>query len=224
MWVPKVFWGVFPWNFGCVRGFFFLDASKICHDWLLSFLEVQGGANQCKIVFDILHDSPKAQTCTFECPGASNTTKITPREREKERKWGWCPEGPRRLVSRRVDRPKFRAFFSSHVNFHSFFLFWESFRGILVVFEPEMCTFGLKAAGVSRAALLGRRRKQERNVGRSRAREVTNCWSTMSTSCRCSPTSMWPTAHGFLWSFSFDVFVFRGLSLNRVFSGRGCFS
>ena len=57
---------------------FFLDTSKICNNWLLTFLEVKGREGQinCKIVLHILQKPPEfhttaqeLQTCTLQGPG-----------------------------------------------------------------------------------------------------------------------------------------------------------
>ena len=55
------------------------------------FRGVHGGFRGVKAA-GVSHDSPRAQTCTFEGPGASETPpkfhEKTPRQRQKNRKWG----------------------------------------------------------------------------------------------------------------------------------------
>ena len=74
---------------------FFLDASKICNNWLLTFSEVLwGGQINCKIVLDILQKPPGFHTTAREpnsahlrVPAFNHTTKIQrndPQERKKE--------------------------------------------------------------------------------------------------------------------------------------------
>ena len=50
----------------------------------------------------VSHNRPRAQTCTFKGPGASQTppnfNEKTPREREKERKWGREREKKREIL------------------------------------------------------------------------------------------------------------------------------
>ena len=118
MWVPRC--GSRRWegrglssrriSFGCVRSFF----SGYKQNWqylVIDFSEVLwGGQINCKIVLDILqktavvtHDSPKAQTCTFDGPGLHKFHETTPSEEErmkrgkKKRIWAIRRKGvPRR--------------------------------------------------------------------------------------------------------------------------------
>ena len=50
--------------------------------------EAPGGPEAARVS----HDNPRAQTCTFEGPGLHknhhNSSQKTPRERQKEQKWG----------------------------------------------------------------------------------------------------------------------------------------
>ena len=55
-----------PMEFRLCSRFFFLDASKICNNWSLTFSEVLWGQINCKIVLDILQKPPGFHTTARE--------------------------------------------------------------------------------------------------------------------------------------------------------------
>ena len=92
VWVPKVGAERRPVGFRLCSRLFFLDTSKICNNWSLTFSEVLWGHINCKIVLDILQKPPGFHTTAREpkraqlAPTLSTQPKFhekTPRERKR---------------------------------------------------------------------------------------------------------------------------------------------
>ena len=153
---PEGWWGrggrrsVFPWKFGGIPANF---VSIGCKKLLLTFgrsnTATVGGERGRRSAAQKQQQAQAAATQATK-KTAQATESGAKQQKQQPRNSEGCPaeggpaEGPRRLVGwapellgpeggRRVGGPKFRAFFFPFRHmFHSFFLSWVSFRGILV--------------------------------------------------------------------------------------------